>query len=128
MLPEAITNVVTTATARALATCGPHGVNVVPVSVVDVDEGCIFLYNFFMGKTVDNILDQPDVALTCWTGLEGVQIKAAAVYHTSGARFDRAVVTMKERFPDRILSGIIALTPTAVYDVSAGANAGTKLE
>lgn len=127
-MEQSIIDQVINADARALATYGPQGVNVVPVSVVEVVDGGIYLYNFFMGKTVENLLVEPQVALTCWKGLEGVQVKATATYVTDGELFTSAVVVMRERFPARTLSGVIALTPTAVFDVSADKNrAGTEI-
>jgi predicted pyridoxine 5'-phosphate oxidase superfamily flavin-nucleotide-binding protein len=126
-IPSPIQTAVREAEARALATTGPHGVNVVPVSVVHVTDEAIHLYNFFMGKTVENLLVEPAVALTVWKGLSGVQIKATASYVTSGEVFEAAVATMKVRFPERTLSGVIILTPMSIYDTSAGNTAGTKL-
>ncbi len=116
------------AEARALATTGPHEVNVVPVSVVAVRDGNIYLYNFFMKKTVENLQTEPLVALTCWTGLVGIQIKARAHYLTGGEVFAEAVREMKVRFPDRTLAGVIELTPAMIFDVSADSErAGKRL-
>jgi len=124
-----ITDTILSAEARALATYGPHGVNVVPVSVVKVEGENIYLFNFFMGKTAENLQSDTSVALTCWLGLEGVQIRATAEYITEGDMFDAATTEMKERFPDRTLKGIIKLTPSAAYDISAdAARAGKVLE
>ncbi len=120
MQPE-IEQAITNAGAMALATTGIHGVNVVPVSVVKVMGGEIHLFNFFMHKTVDNILVEPQVAFSCWQGLAGVQIKATAIYVTEGALFDEAVIEMGERFPERTLGGVIVLKPTAIFDCSADA-------
>ncbi len=57
--------------AAALATSGPSGINVVPMSVVDVSGEEIHLYDFFLGKTVENIKLQSAVAFTFWKGFEG---------------------------------------------------------
>lgn len=127
-MEQIIIDQVLNAEARALATTGPHGVNVVPVSVVEVEEGSIRLFNFFMQKSVENLLAEPEVALTCWSGLEGVQVKATAAYLTEGELFAAKVAEMKERFPSRTLAGVIELTPTAVFDVSADSGrAGKRL-
>lgn len=113
---------------KAFATNGPHGVNVVPVSVVEVVSARIRLYNFFMGKSIENLQKDAPIALACWSGLSGVQVKGAATYVTSGDVFEQAVDMMKERFPERTLSGIIEITPTAVYDISADTvRAGTQI-
>ena len=126
-IPSHIQTAVREAEARALATTGPHGVNVVPVSVVNVTDETIHLYNFFMGKTVENLLAEPVVSFVAWKGLSGVQIKATASYVASGELFETVAATMKVRFPERTLSGVIILTPTSIYDTSAGSTAGTKL-
>lgn len=115
-----ITEIIKKADAKALATYGLHGVNVVPVSVVTVLDESIHLYDFFMGKTVENLRHSPQIAFTAWSGLVGVQVKATATYHDSGVEFEEAVLSMKDKFPDRVLRGLIKLTPTVVYDVSAG--------
>ena len=120
MLNTQITTTLLEAEAKALATTGPHGVNVVPVSVINIVEDSIYLYDFFMGKTVKNLCASPAVALTAWSGLEGIQVKATATYHNSGIKFEAAVTAMKTQFPDRILRGLIILMPTVVYDISAG--------
>lgn len=127
MLTPEIQSQISDAEARALATTGPNGVNVVPVSVVNVTNTEIHLYDFFMGKTVVNLQAEPQVALTAWSGLSGMQVKATATYVTNGDVFAAAKTEMRERFPERTLSGVIVLTPTAVYDISAGATAGTKI-
>jgi hypothetical protein len=117
-----------TAEGRALATTGPHGINVVPVSVITLTEaGEIYLYDFFMDKTVTNLTSDSTVALSAWSGLAGIQVKATAAYETAGERFAAEEVKMKAQFPDRTLRGVIILTPSAVYDISAGATAGQKL-
>ena len=127
MLTSEIQNQITNADARALATTGPRGVNVVSVSVVAVTAEAIYLYDFFMGKTSENLQAESSVALAVWSGLVGVQVKATAEYVTTGDMFDAATTEMLERFPDRTLRGVIVLTPQTVYDISAGETAGTQL-
>ncbi len=107
--------------AAALATTGPYGINVVPISVVDVRGDEIYLYDFFMGKTAGNIKIDSAVAFTCWKGFCGFQIKADATYEKAGAVYDLAVIDMLKRFPDRTLKAVIRLSPVAVYDVAPGA-------
>ncbi len=126
-MDQTIIDQIINAEARALATTGPHEVNVVPVSVVQVEDGRIYLYNFFIKKTIENILTEPMVALTCWKGLAGIQLKATAAYITSGPLFEASETEMKTRFPDRTLSGVVVLTPTRVYDISADNTRAGKL-
>lgn len=119
-----ITLAIEQADAKALATTGPHGINVVPVSVVEVVGNEIYLFDFFMRKTAENILVQPEVALVCWRGFEGVQIKAIASYETDGPAYEGEVLKMRGLFPDRVLRAVIRLRPTAVYDVAPEADPG----
>jgi predicted pyridoxine 5'-phosphate oxidase superfamily flavin-nucleotide-binding protein len=113
---------------KALATYSKEeGVSVVPVSSVRVIDGKVVLVNYFFGQTVRNIEESPDVALTFWTGLKGYRIKATAEHQTAGAVFDEVVGWIKETIPSRVVKGVLILTPVAVYDISAGAEAGKKV-
>ena len=76
-LPQHIAEAILSAENKALATEGAHGINVVPVSTLRIVDGKIWLMNYFLGKTLENILMRPHVALACWKGLEGYQIKGA---------------------------------------------------
>lgn len=110
----------TQAAAKALATTGPHGVNVVPISMIKIDNDTIWLFDFFMNKTVANIKADPAVALTAWTSMTGVQIKALASYVTEGEDFEAAVKWVETQNPDRLTRGLLMLKPTAIYDISPG--------
>lgn len=121
-MTEQIQRIITGSGAHALATTGPHGVNVVPISVVELRSDEIHLYDFFMHKTAENILAEAQVAFTSWQGFRGVQVKATAVYETEGGVYEVAVTEMKQRFPDRTLRAVIRLTPTEIYDVAPGAS------
>jgi predicted pyridoxine 5'-phosphate oxidase superfamily flavin-nucleotide-binding protein len=115
-----IAEVVTQAEARALATNGPHDLNVVPISLAKVHEDTIWLFDFFMDKTVTNVKDQAEVALTAWSGFTGVQIKATAEYITEGPTFNEASAWVHEQNPDRVTKGVLVLTPTQIFDISPG--------
>lgn len=118
---EKIHEIIRNAEAKALATTGPAGLNVVPLSMVKVNDGStIWLFNFFMDKTVKNLAAEPFVALTCWSALRGVQIKGDATYTTSGTDFDAAANWVASQNPKRVIKGLIALVPTEIYDISPG--------
>ncbi len=116
-----ISDCITSATAKGLATAGSCGLNVVPVSMLKVnDDGSIWLFDFFMDKTAVNIQSNPEVALTCWSEMVGVQIKATAVYQTSGDDFDASVAWVATQNPSRVVKGLLILSLTAVFDISPG--------
>jgi predicted pyridoxine 5'-phosphate oxidase superfamily flavin-nucleotide-binding protein len=109
---------VTAADSKALATSGGNGLNVVPVSSIRVVDGKIWLINYFMEKTKDNIAQSDKVALVCWTKMMGYQIKGTVAYHAEGEDFEAARQWIKEILPDRIVKGLLILTPEETFDVS----------
>jgi predicted pyridoxine 5'-phosphate oxidase superfamily flavin-nucleotide-binding protein len=108
------------ADAKALATDGPGGLNVVPVSMIKVNQDSIWLFDFFMDKTRQNIQNNSAVALTAWTDMTGLQLRATAEYVTSGESFTQAVAWVQTQNPERVVKGLIILTPTDIFDVSPG--------
>ena len=118
-LREDIVEIIENAEGKALATSVPGCLHVVPVSTAKVANDKILLVNYFMGKTLENILENPDVSLACWRGLEGFQIKASVEYLTEGDHVDSIKKWVAEILPDRIVRGVLELTPYEVYDVSA---------
>lgn len=106
------------ADAKALATTGELGVHVVPVSTILVVDDEIWLMNYFLGQTLRNIEANKEVALACWKGLAGYQIKGVVRYQTSGPEFEQADTYIAQNVANRFLKGLIILTPTSVYDVT----------
>lgn len=121
-LTEPVVQFLSTAGAKALATCGQAGLNVVPVSAIHADEDSIKLYDFFMEKSAINLKENGDVSLVAWEGLAGVQIKCQCEYLETGEEFSKADIWAKETFPDRTLRGLIILKPTEVHDISIAGN------
>lgn len=109
-----------TATAKALATTGPQGLNVVPVSTIKIEEGKIFLVDYFFNKTRENLQNSTEVSLVGWTGLQGSQVKAHHIYHTQGKVFEQTVAWIAALHPERTVCGVVELTPTEVFDISIG--------
>lgn len=114
------------ADSKALATYGAN-LNVVPVSSIRVVGGTIWLINYFMDKTLDNILHINMVALVCWKKMMGYQIKGSVTYKTEGKEFDEAVQWIKGLLPDRVVKGLIILMPTEIYDISPTKDTAEKL-
>ncbi len=108
--------------AKALGTYGPHGINVAPVSTIKVFETCIWLFDYFMEKTTDNILHNNEVSLSCWHDLEGYQLKGTIEYCTTGKDFEEATQIVKELHPDRYLKGLLVFIPTHIYSLTPGEN------
>lgn len=116
------------ADSKALATNGPAGINVVPVSSLKVVGGKIWLINYFMDKTLQNILSEQPVALTAWSKMIGYQIKGTTDYLSEGPEFEQAVAWIKEILPDRIVRGLIILSPTEIHDIAPTKDTKEKFE
>lgn len=107
---------------KAFATSGKDGINVVPVSTLYIVDGKIWLINYFFKKTLRNILENPQVALVCWKGFGGYQIKGQVEYIKDGELFEKAKKMVFEKLPDRIVKGLLVLNPEEAYDISPRAD------
>lgn len=114
------------ATSKALATNGEHGINVIPVSTIKVVDGNIWLINYFMDKTLQNIASNKNVALVCWLKMMGYQIKGEIEIFTEGENFEEAVKWVKEILPDRNVRGLLVLHPKKIFDISPTKNTKEK--
>ena len=126
-LSEEVIKQIESADNKALATYCAGEINVVPVSVVRVVGGTIWLHDFFMDKTVRNVCEEPRAALAVWSGLSGIQRKGTVEYQTGGTKFMEATFWVTENFSERKLKGLMVFTPSVAYDVSAGESAGREL-
>ena len=117
-MEQHIEQFILSADAKALATGTGADLNVVPISSIKVVAGKIWLINYFMDKTLKNILGNEHVALVCWKKMMGYQIKGTVSYMTEGEDFESAVAWIKSTLPDRVVMGLIILTPKEIYDVS----------
>lgn len=128
LISPTLKEILETAESKALATCGESGLNVVPVSMIRVNEdGTVWLFNFFMDKSVTNIKTDSRTSLVCWTKMKGVQLKADVEYIDHGEKFEEAVAWVKDQNPDRIVKGLLILSPTEAFDISPGGAFDTPL-
>lgn len=117
-LSETITQLLISADSKALATTGPQGLNVVPISSIKIVDNKIWLINYFFKKTLDNILAEPHVSLVAWKGFGGYQIRGRVEYLENGPEFEAAKQWVAEILPDRVVKGLLVLTPEAAYDIA----------
>lgn len=121
-LSKNITDIILNADGKALGTMTSGVINVVPVSTITIRDNKILLVDYFMGKTLQNIKENPYVSLACWRGLEGYQIKAHVEYVTDGDIFDHIKTLVAEILPERVVRGVLILDPDEIYDISATAD------
>jgi len=103
---------------KALASIGSNGINVIPVSTIFIEDDTIFLVDYFMDKTIKNILENNNVSIVAWSQLEGYQIKCIANYETEGERVENIKYKVKDMHPDRDLKGLLILKPQNIFDIS----------
>lgn len=120
MLTSSIIDALLKSEAKALATTGPNGLNIVPVSTIKIQMGKIILVDYFFNKTRQNLQSGDSVALTAWTGLKGYQIKADVKYVNQGVLFDDVKAWISQLHPERTVCGAVVLTPTEVHDIGIG--------
>jgi predicted pyridoxine 5'-phosphate oxidase superfamily flavin-nucleotide-binding protein len=123
--PEII-EMVTSSDSKALATMGSFGINVVPVSTIRVVNDNILLMNYFLKKTLGNIAENPNVALACWKGLVGCQIKGSVRYVDTGPEFEEAKDWVTKNVANRTLKGLLVLKPEETFVVSPPATPSTN--
>lgn len=116
-----------------LATATKDGVpNVVPVGAKKIiDDETILISDQFFTKTLKNMKDNPQVAITTWDKFEGYQIKGTVAIETSGQRFEETAKWIEEigkslNLPLRS-KGAVILKVTEIYSVSPGMDAGKKI-
>ena len=117
-LNSQVADLLLSADSKALATFGPNNINVVPVSTIRIVDGGIWLMNYFFNKTAENILSNPYVSLVGWRGYDGYQIKGHDLYITEGPKYNDAKKWEEEKLKDRVLKGLLILSPEEIYDIS----------
>ena len=110
--------IILNADSKALATMSVDTINVVPVSTVNIIDDKIILVNYFMEKTLDNVLQNPQASLVCWTELTGIQIKSKVDYQTTGTIFETMKKIVSKTSPERIVQGVLVLNPIEIFDIS----------
>lgn len=116
------------ADSKAIGTISSDGIiNVVPVSSIKIIDDKIILVNYFMDKTLQNIISNNQVSLAIWSKMIGYQIKGTAEYSTEGAIFNEIVLWIKETIPSRIVKGVIIISYTEIYDIAPSKNTDEAL-
>lgn len=120
---------IVSSSSKVLATYGSCGLNVVPVSVVEFTEDFkIIFFNFFMDKTVTNIIPSQygnrgtnHAAFTYWSGNQGRQLKGNVEYINDGDFFESKREYINANYPHLSqvdLRGVIVFEVEEVFDIS----------
>ncbi len=117
----------------AFATSTKDGVpNVVPIHFVKlISDDEILFADVFMKKTLENIKNNPSVALSVWDWdakpRRGYQFKGEARIETSGKLFEEGVKVVKAINPELEPKGVVIVKVKSIYITSPGPDAGKEV-
>ena len=118
-----------------LGTADLKGVpNVVPVGAVKIlDDETILISDQFFQKTLNNLKENPKVAISFWEAEkgEGYQVKGEASIKTEGKIYEDTVVWIRElseKMGHPLKSkGAVVIRITEIYSVAPGPDAGRRI-
>ncbi len=102
--------------------------NVVPIAAFKVlDDGALLVSDQFFNKTLQNMKENPYIALSWWGDKGGFQIKGTVTVHTNDEIFRQNVAWMKEDWPKFVPKSAVVVKITDVYVVKPGPEPGKKI-
>lgn len=112
-----------------LATSSKNRVpNVVPIGAFKLlDTETLLISDQYFHKTLQNMAENPVVALSWWGEKGGFQIKGPVTIHTNDEIFRQDVTWMKEVRPHLAPKSAVVMKVAEVYHVKPGADAGKKI-
>ena len=112
-----------------LATSSKKGIpNVVPIAAFRLwDDGTMLISDQYFNKTLQNMVENPEIALTWWGDKGGFQIKGTVTIHTDDEIFRQNVAWMKEGWPKFVPKSAVLVKITGVYAVKPGPEPGKKI-
>jgi predicted pyridoxine 5'-phosphate oxidase superfamily flavin-nucleotide-binding protein len=112
-----------------LATSSKDGIpNVVPIAAFTVlDDGSLLISDQYFNKTLQNMRENPQIALSWWGEKGGFQIKGTVTLHADDEVFAQNVAWMKERWLKFVPKSAVLVTITDVYIVKPGPEPGMKI-
>src|SRR4030042_3695789 len=112
-----------------LATSSKKGIpNVVPIAAFRVlDDGTMLISDQYFNKTLQNMKENPAIALSWWGDKGGFQIKGTVTLHTNDEIFRKNVAWMKESWPKFVPKSAVLVKITDVYMVKPGPEPGKKI-
>ena len=112
-----------------LATAAKNGTpNVVPIGAFKfLDDETLLISDQFFKKTLQNLQENPKIALAWWGEKGGFQIKADVTIHTDDEIFREDVLWVKSIRETLEPKSAIVGKITAVYIVKSGPDAGKQI-
>jgi len=102
--------------------------NAVPIGAFKIlDDETLLISDQYFNKTLANIKENPNVAISYWGEKGGYQIKGTVTLHTGDEIFRQDVAWMKELRPHLVPKSAVVMKITGVYILKPGPNAGKKI-
>lgn len=112
-----------------LATASRDGTpNVVPIGAFKLlDDETILISDQFFSKTLKNMRENPQIAVSWWGEKGGFQLKGSVTLHSDDEVFRQDVAWMKEIRPSLTPKSAVIVKITDVFIIKAGPDAGKKI-
>ncbi len=118
----------------AIATATKDGMpNVVPIHFTDIiSDDEIMLVDIFMKKTIENIKNNPVVAISVWDWdakptRKGYQFKGEARIETSGELYEKGIKMVHEKKPKLTPKAVIIIKVKSIFILTPGPDAGRQV-
>ncbi len=119
------TAVLTTATIDGVPNAVPVGAKKI------IDDETILISDQYFNKTLANLKNNPQAAVTFWEGREGYQLKCSITIETQGDRYEETakwIEALGNKVGHPLQSkGAVILKIKEIYGVSPGPGAGKQL-
>ena len=101
----------------ALSTVDKNGIpNVSAIaSKKIIDKETIWTIDTFHKKTLENIIQNGNVAIAMWKDGIGYQIKGKAIHYTQGEIFEKGKAWILTLKPQKIVKGVIEIKVTDIF-------------
>jgi uncharacterized protein len=102
--------------------------NAVPIGAFKLlDDETLLISDQFFHKTLQNLKENPQAAISWWGEKGGFQLKGSTTLHTNDEIFRQDVAWMKELRPNLTPKSAVILKISDVFHVKPGADAGKKI-
>jgi len=102
--------------------------NAVPIGAFRLlDDETLLISDQFFHKTLQNLKENPQAAISWWGEKGGFQLKGSITLHTNDEIFRQDVAWMKELRPNLTPKSAVILKISDVFTLKPGADAGKKI-
>ena len=112
-----------------LATSSKKNVpNAVPIGAFKLlDDETLLISDQFFNKTLKNMKENPQAAISYWGEKGGFQLKGTVTIHTNDEIFKQDVAWVRELKPNLTPKSAVVMKISEVFHVKPGADAGKKI-